>query len=205
MANEYGTLASLKARLGIDDTTDDAILAAVLEAVSRWVDMECGRHFYKSAAGVRYYTAEFPDLLFVDDLTAVTTLKTDEDGDRVYERTWAATDYDLLPFNAQQQSQPQPFTRIEVTPNGLYSFPIGLAKAVQLTADLGYVTGASTAAPGPILEATLLQSERIFKRKDAIFGVVGSAELGQLMVIPRIDPDVKLMLRPFVKMLVVGI
>jgi hypothetical protein len=205
VAFEYGTLANLKARLGITDTTDDAILSAVLEGVSRWVDAHCGRHFYKVAAQVRYYTPEVGDLLFTDDLTAVTTLKTDEDGDRIYERTWATTDFDLLPFNAPSQSQPQPYTRIATTPKGLYSFPAGQAKSVELTADFGYVTGASTAAPPMILEAALLQSERLFKRKDAIFGVVGSAELGQLMVIPRLDPDVRLMLQSFIRMIPVAV
>ena len=195
MANEYGTITLLKARLGITDATDDAILTAVLEAVSREVDNFCGRHFY-GVAQTRYYTPENSLALVTDDLTAITTLKTDEDGDRVYERTWATTDYDKWPYNALLESSPRPFTELRVTPRGLYSFPVGMPKSVELNATFGYVTGASTTAPPVVLEATLLQSERMFKRKDAIFGVVGSAELGQLLVIPKLDSDVMLLLYP---------
>ena len=200
MSNEYSTLAEVKARLGITDATDDAILNAVLEGVSRWIDALCGRRFY-GVTQTRHYSPEFPNLLFIDDLTSVTTLKTDEDGDRVYERTWATTDFDLLPFNAALESQVQPFTRIETTPKGLYTFPVGLRKSVEITGIFGFVSGASSTAPPMVKEACLLQSERVFKRKDAIFGVIGSAELGQLMVIPRLDPDVRLMLQPFVKLI----
>ena len=35
------------------------------------------------------------------DLLAVTSLKSDDDDDGTYETEWAATDYDLLPLNAQ--------------------------------------------------------------------------------------------------------
>jgi hypothetical protein len=42
---------------------------------------------------------------------------------------------------------------------------------------------------------------RLYKRKDAPFGVVGStsAEMGQLMVIPKLDPDVKFLLDAYKK------
>lgn len=201
MANEYGTIALLKARLGITDALDDAILTAVLEGVSREVDNFCGRRFY-GASQTRYYTPDNSLTLFVDDLTSIAAngLKTDADGDRVYERTWATTDFDLWPYNAPLESQVRPYTEIRVTPKGINSFPVGMPKSVELNATFGYVAGASTTAPPVVLEATLLQSERLFKRKDAIFGVIGSAELGQLLVIPKLDSDVMLLLSPLKRM-----
>jgi hypothetical protein len=45
-----------------------------------------------------------------------------------------------------------------------------------------------------VRQATLIQATRLFKRKDAPFGVIGSAEMGQLQVVPTIDPDIKLLL-----------
>lgn len=197
MPNEYVTLVEFKARFypaGLVDTTDDAVIDAVREGVSRWIDTSTGRRFY-AATQTRYFTGEFGDLLFVDDLLSVTTLKTDDDGDRVYETTWATTDYDLEPFNATLESQVQPYTRIRITPNGNNSFPT-TRKGVELAGSWGY----SSAIPPLIREACLLQSIRIFKRKDAPFGVIGSAEMGQLMVIPKLDPDIELMLRPFRKL-----
>lgn len=195
ITNGYATLAQLRARLGFAtaDTADDTILEAIVAAVSRWIDLHCGRRFWvNSVAEARYYTATDSDLLLCpDDVVTVTALACDEDGDRVYERTWAATDYDLEPYNATLDGQP--YTRIAVTPNGQYAFPT-MAKAVKVTGTFGW-----SAVPDAIREACLLQAERIYKRKDAPFGVLGSAEMGQTLVIPKLDPDVALLLWPYTR------
>ena len=184
----------MKARMDIEDTTDDTIISQVLDSVSRFIDEWTGRHFY-TIAETRYYTAEWTDLLQIDDLVSVTTLSTDQNADRVYEITWATTDYDLWPYNAGLTSKP--YSRLYAAPNGLYYFPSCIGKGVKLVGSFGW-----PAVPATIKEATLIQAGRIFKRKDAPFGVVGSqtAEMGQLMVIPRLDPDVEIMLRPYRKM-----
>lgn len=202
MANEYGTRANLKTRLGISGTSDDGVLDAVLEAVSRHIDSVCGRHFY-GASQTRYYTAESAYLLLVDDLTSITTLKTltqNSAGTRTYGDTWATTDYDLEPLNATLVSPAQPYTRIRQNPGGNYTFPRD-AKGVEIAGTFGFQSGASTSAPPAILEACYLLSERLFKRvREAPFGVVGSADLGQQIVIPKLDPDVRMMLAPYVKL-----
>lgn len=188
--NGYCTVAELKARLwpaGITDTTDDAVFDQVITAVSRSIDAKCARRFYATTE-TRYFTPEFADLLYVNDLLSVTTLKTDENGDRAYEYTWAATDYDLEPENAALDGKP--YTRIRTAPRGSYTFPVKARKGVEITGSFGF---AST-TPAMVKEACLLQSSRIYKRRDAVFGVIGSAELGQLQVIPRLDPDVESML-----------
>jgi hypothetical protein len=192
--NRYATVAEAKTRLGIDDTVDDTIIGQVLDAVSRSIDEWTGRYFY-SATETRYYTSEWDDLIQVDDLVSVTSIGTDEDNDRVYEKTWSVTDYDLYPHNAEVVGKP--YSRIYMAPNGLYSFPASIAKGVKLIGSFGW-----PAVPAPVKEATLIQAGRIFKRKDAPFGVTGSttAEMGQLLVIPKIDPDVEMMLRPYRKM-----
>jgi len=201
IANGYTDLATFKARFypaGITDTTDDTVIENVIEAVSRQIDNYTGRRFYVTASDeTRYFSAEHSEYLDAGDVVSITTLATDEDNDRVYEHTWATTDYDLLPFNASLDSKP--YTRLELTPLGNYSFPSG-PKAVKIVGKWGY-----PAVPDAINEACCIQSLRIFKRKDAPFGVTGSAEMGQLMVIPRLDPDVKMLLDPYRKMDIVGI
>jgi len=77
---------------------------------------------------------------------------------------------------------------------GSYTFPL-VHKGLEIVGKFGWST-----CPKPVKEASLLQSERIFKRKDAIFGVVGSADMGQAQVIPALDPDVKMFLRPYIRM-----
>lgn len=51
--------------------------------------------------------------------------------------------------------------------------------------------------PPSITEASLIQASRIFRRKDAPFGVTGAAEFGVASLIARIDPDVKMMIQAY--------
>ena len=192
ITNGYCTLAQIKARLEIDDFKDDSILESVVQGVSRSIDAMTGRRFFSTTADeTRYYTADFSDVLYTDDLLSITTLKTDDDGDRTFENTWTTDDYDLLPDNAAVDGKP--YTRIELAPYGDYTFPAGTRKGVQIVGRFGY--NATDSHPDVVREACLIQSARIFKRKDAPFGVVGSPEMGQLQPLARIDPDVELMLR----------
>ena len=191
--NGYCTLAELRSSMGITDATDvtdDAHLERAIEAASRAIDDECGRRFFlDSSATARYYTAEDGDHLRIDDVGSSTSfaVATDSDGDRTYESTWAATDYDMLPDNASVKGLP--WTALEVTPNGVYSFPT-VRRGCKITAYWGW-----PAVPKPIKSAAIIQAMRYFKRKDAIFGVMGTAETGQ-MVLPALDPDVKRMNSP---------
>ena len=195
--NDYATLAELKGKLDITDTNDDSELQSILAAVSRVIDEICGRFFYREAQ-TRYYTAESGDYLQPGDLVSISAsgLTSDDNGDRVYETTWATTDYDLWPYNAALDSKP--YTEIQVSPVGNYSFPTG-AKAVKLVAVFGWPS-----VPNAIKDACLLWSERIWKRRDAIFGVMGSIETGMIRI-SGADPDVERLLQPYVKLEVHGV
>lgn len=169
----------------ITDLDDDALLEGVVEDVSRWIDDVTGRRFY-SASETRYYTPHDATTLFVDDLLSITTLKTDSDGDRTFETTWATSDYDLLPLNAAVDSNNvKPYTRIETTPLGSYTFPLH-AKGVEIVGSFGF----ASSAPGPVRRACLIMCERIVRRKDAPLGVAGTRDLGTLRLIAGRDPDV---------------
>jgi hypothetical protein len=196
MAVEHGycTLAELKAELRLKpaDLADDARLEAVISDVSRAIDNECGRRFYTTAADeTRHATASHPDhLLLPFDLLALTELATD-DGTRQYATVWAASDYDLEPYDAPLDGVP--YDTIAVAPRSARAFPAGLARGVRLTGKFGY----SADTPGPVRRACLIQCTRIFRRSDAPFGVTGSAEMGTASLIVRLDPDVKLLLAPY--------
>jgi len=198
ITNGYATLAVLKARLDIAaaTTTYDSILENVIEAVSRWIDHWTGRRFY-AVTETRYFSAEWPTMLEIDDLLSVTSLKTDKDGDRVYEDTWAATDYDREPLNASLDAQP--YTRLRVTPNGQFTFP-AVRKGVEIAGSWGY----AATTPDQVNEACLIQSSRVYQRKDAPFGIAGAPEIGQTAVIPRLDPDVKMLLDAFQRVRING-
>jgi hypothetical protein len=194
ISNNYCSVAELKAVLGIPaaDTADDSKMETVIMAVSRQIDGFTGRRFYTtSAAETRAYTAQDYNILFLpDDLNSLTSLKTDQDGDGVFETTWATTDYTLMPKNASLDSKP--YTYIIPKPLGSYTFPSSIPNSVQVVGKFGW--GATSSAPNQVKQACIIQSERIFKRKDAPFGVVGSGDFGTVSVIPAFDPDVKDML-----------
>jgi hypothetical protein len=260
----YVSRTSLKDRVSDSLTDDDTLYRAVLEAASSEIDAICNRTFQPHTA-TRYYRAhDATTLVLPDDLLSVTSIKTYKTSSRDSQDTWSASDYDLLPYNAAGQREP--YTMIEATPDGLYSFP-GYAKAVEIVGVWGwwldtlsvttlngaissttatsvtvtsaasieplmtilvdseamYVTAVNgavltveraqngttaathlTAAavsvyryPAQIVEATAIQASRLFRRKDAPFGVIGTPEFGQTSTIARIDPDVKLLTRRF--------
>lgn len=191
----YASVPELKARLGISttDTDDDEKLSGVLKGISRVIDWDCNRRFYTTTDDeTRHFTAEFSDWLDPGDLLSVTTLQTDDDVDGTFETSWTEdTDFYLLPLNAALDEQP--YTKIIVAPlaTASYSFPVKVVKGVQIVGKWGYWTS----VPHNIREATLLSAERLFRRKDAIFGITGSPDVGMLRQIVRMDPDVQLLLQ----------
>lgn len=191
--NLYATVATLKTRLGITDTTDDTTLGLILDGVCRAIDDYCGQRFWlDSSAATRYYTSEHDDYLSIDPLVSVTTFATDDDGDRTYENTWTATDYDLFPLNAATNGEP--YRWVEPAPDGNYYFPANVAKGVKIVGIFGWPT-----VPAAVSEAALLWSERLYKRKDAPFGVLAFPEAGEMRLLEKMDPDVKTLLARYVR------
>lgn len=191
----YATVADLKTWLGITDTTDDGVLQDVLDEACSAIDADCNRYFYQSDAGtVRYYTATRPDRVLIDDCVSLTAVETDEDGDRTYETSWAATDYDLCPDNAS--SDDEPYTEIRITPEGEYDFPTGVRKGVKLTGTWGWPK-----VPDAIGRAAIIKAAWLFKRRETPLGIAGTADLGMVRV-GRWDSDYERLIAPFQRIVV---
>lgn len=174
MANEYVTSAALKATLSITgETYADADIAIALESASRAVDGICGRRFYADADAtqVRVYSPSSRDLLRIDDLITLTSLKTDPGGDGTYEQTWTLnTDMVLEPLNPEliDATNRQPWTLIRRHPRGSYYFPADYPRSVQVTGKFGW-----PAVPAPVQTATSILASILLKRmREAPFGVV---------------------------------
>ena len=199
ITNGYATLNGYKLRFfdeGAGDTKDDNAIESVIEAVSRSIDNICWQRFFTSAANEsRYFTAEFSDWLRLPErIISVNTLKTDNDNDRTYESIWTTNDYDLLPYNATLDGEP--YRWLEVTPNGDYSFPVGVRKGVEISGKFGW-----SSAPGPIGEACLLASHRLMARRNSPYGVSGAAAMGNLTLTVekmKSDPDIMELLGPYI-------
>lgn len=174
------------------DPVRDADIDLIIGAVSRLIEKRCNRTFYAGTAGaVRYFTAQSPQRIYVDDFTAITALETDDDGDGTVDATWAAADYRKLPSSSQFG---WPYTWIEVMPEGDYRFPKGRRDGVKITGTFGW-----TAVPDEIREACLLQANRLWQRRSAPFGVQGANEFGAPVIITKLDPDIEQLLAPFVR------
>jgi hypothetical protein len=198
----YCDLAELKHpnRLGIQDSDSDSnvLLEGVIEAVSRRIDDECNRRFWQDSDEVtRYYTASHSGYIFTDDIASPSsdiTILTDGKGDGTYSDTWTLSDYSLEPYNAEQDGVP--YQKIESSNNGQFLFPAKVKRGVKITAKWGWPSG----PPKPIIQATLLQSERLFKRFSTPLGSESMSALGRMTLsIPALDPDVELLISRYKK------
>lgn len=190
ITNGYCTLVELKTELTNNQGTfaagEDSSLEGAIEAASRAIDDYTGTRFFATTE-TRYYTPAFHDLIVIDDLLSVTTLKTDEDDDGTYEVTWTSSDYRLEPVNAAADGLP--YRRIRTKADGSYSFPISVDAGVEITGSFGFNSGASSNCPARIKRACLLLAQRIWRRKDAIFGVAGAPAVGVQVIVAEIRAD----------------
>jgi hypothetical protein len=194
ITNGYATLDDVKGYLDISDSDDDTRLEQAITATSRAIDDLCLRRFYATTE-TRYFTPGDSYRLPVSDLLSITTLQSDEDGDLDYDCTWAETDYLLSPANAAADGWP--YLAVEAHPAGNYRFP-QLRRAVKITGSWGF----AATTPDTVHEACLLASAQVFKRKDAIYGVMGGAGfLQNVKNILRSDPLIMGLLAPYMKRL----
>lgn len=192
ITNGYTTLTQLKAKIlpeGATFTTNDTMLENIVEAVSRWIDAYCGRIFYTTGSETRVYTPITSHLVVTDDIATITSVKIDT-GSRAYGTTLASTDYDTLPYNTS--STVMPIMGLAITPNGTQTFYPAISKSVQIVGTFGVPSGCTWLEQ--VREACEIQCARIYKRKDAPFGVIGTGALGQVSVISDLDADVKALL-----------
>jgi hypothetical protein len=192
----YAVLADLKGWVGITDTADDTTLQLALDAAEQQVNAWTGRNFNLDGSVVaRTYTAGSQSAVEVDPIGTLTGLvvETDDNDDGTYETTWTInTDFRVEPTNAAATGVP--WTRLVAT--GSKVFPTGTRDwpAVRVTARYGW----PAAVPAAVKMATLHQAARLWKRKDAPFGVAGSVEFGsEMRLLEKMDPDAVALLTPY--------
>lgn len=186
----YAGLSELKAALGTDDNRDDDSLQQALVTACRTIDRYCDRFFYRAAAGqVRYFTG-WPDGsgVQIDDVITVTAV----DVDTACDGTFSTALTDGVEFYASPRAAAQsdaPFTALR--PIG-YRFPAG-RETVRVTGTFGW-----PAVPDEVVQATLLQAARIWKRtREAPFGIAGlNLDGGGMRLLAKLDPDVELLVMP---------
>lgn len=160
MGNWYTNRSTLKSALSIPATTtrDHVLLDIMLEGVSREIDAYCGMQFYPSS-GVRYYRPQQSTYLDLDyPLLNIDGIALDTNADSAYESTLDSTSYYTLPYNATEQSPPDPSWAIELRTrtNASAVFPTGVARGVRITGTWGYYDQrkAATNVPATAIDAT---------------------------------------------------
>lgn len=193
---DYCDLGELKRSLWADnvvpDNLNDPELERVISAASRGIDAYTGTRFYTTEDDeTRYFTPKYTNRLWVAALISLTSLSTDDSGNRSYGTTWTVdVDYELYPWNASLDGLPYSWICTILT--GSYHFPRA-NKSTKLVGKFGW----SSETPALVKEACVIQSIRWVNRPNAPFGVVGPQGLGQVSTIPVTDPDIQSMLASF--------
>jgi hypothetical protein len=193
LQNLYCTPEMLKGRTGITDNHDDAEILGACMATARWIDEDyCERFFYRYTATLVLPAADLY-CLKIPDLVSVTTLKTDEDGDGVFETTWSASDYQLRPVNAQALLVKKPYTEIKALARTfpVVSYAPGVrVERVEIVGVWGW-----PAVPAPITEAAKILAGDYLKLGGMAFGVAGYGDYGAVRA--RMSSPAMKMLDPF--------
>ncbi len=192
ITNGYATLAEVKAVLRLTDSADDALLENAIEGASRRIDGYCGTFFYQTAQVINLYPWDSYRISF-PDAASITYLKTDDDGDGVFEDTWTVgVDYQLEPLDHILQSRPyRKALAIGAKTFPLFSLPD--PPSVQISATWGWPS-----VPDDVREACVLLSIRGFARYNAALGVVGFNDMA--IQVRAVDPDVRDLLSPYRKL-----
>jgi hypothetical protein len=203
-------------------TIESSQIDMAIDAASRSVEEYCERRFYLDAqTSSRVFWAQHPTACFVDDIGDVTgmVVQTDENGDGVFETTWATTDYQTEPANAIVRNRPiyslratrarlfPRFTNqgvwVGVTAASTFFFSEGVSalpsarlegqQLIQVSAKWGWPS-----IPEPIVQATLLQAAMIYTAKGAPAGLVNSADLGSMRYPAGLHPQARILVDPYV-------
>jgi hypothetical protein len=191
---DYCTLTEFKEWVGLDDTTDDAVIRRAITASSVAVDNFCKTPFGQ-VFGTRVLDTSETWRVHTGPVVMVTEVATDDDGDGVFETVWAATDYQLLPLDSAMSVEPEPYTEIHAI--GTRTFPrvtglTGRHGLIRVTGTWGWST-----IPTPVKQATLLLTNRAVKRRHSPEGVAGFDEFGTIRISSRDDPDAVRYLIPY--------
>lgn len=198
----YASLIELKAAVGISDAADDDPLTLALDAASELVDQHTNRTFVADAtATTRYYTASSYNRVETDDIYTTTSLVVSSYNVTVPAAVaYTSAGYELGPINAAALGRPYTYITHTAGWSGAIAFPGALSTlpgAIAVTAKWGF----AATVPDAVKQATLLQASRIFARRHSPYGISGSPDIGgELRLLARVDPDVAVLLRPFVRM-----
>jgi len=188
----YATLAEFKAAVTIADTVDDIDIQRALDAATAWIDHYTGRTFsaVDASASARYFMPYDVDRLDVPDLTSVTALDVDTQGDETFSTNIAPGYIDLYPLYLAPNTGGYTQIRLKPTTPPMSAFIVG--EQVRVTAIWGF-----GATPAAVTQACILIANRWFTRLSVPFAVWQAPQTGELATLGARDQDVVNLLAPY--------
>jgi hypothetical protein len=185
-------------RLHVNDSEFNSLEVALIErainAASRAIDKYCGfplRKFWKDATPTtRVYAPNDWQSIWISDLADRTGVVVGIGTD--FTTLLTTGQYELGPSNVDQFGGPYAFTRLTAIGSQLFPMDRTGRPTVRITGLHGW-----SAVPDEVIQACVLKSTSLLKRKDAVFGVAGFGEFGTAVRIRAEDPDVADLLGPF--------
>lgn len=190
---DYITDVELSAYARITDDVDDVEIANAITGASRAIDGHTNRQFGLLAALAQFSYTAWPDyergrwVVTIDDLmTAVGLVVATPSGG-------VTTAFTLEPEN--NLAMGKPWTRIVFDVDSSVHPVSSDGYKTLVTARYGW-----TAIPVPVVLASKLQASRFLSRRESPYGVAGSPEQGsEMRLLSRVDPDVGVSLRGYVR------
>lgn len=190
MAEPYCEPADIKNTITDTDwgTSYENVLHDLAIRASRAIDTFTGRRpgtFKLIVDETIFLTGDGCRDLWVELAQAPTKVEVDEVGDMMTYTTWASTEYLLWPPNYALMEIP--IQRLDIWTYSQKLYWPYWSNCIKITGRNGY----SITPPGVIVEATIIQAARWFKRGQQAFQDTGAiVELGKLTYTKRLDPDV---------------
>lgn len=190
----YATLTQFKSYLGgqFSDSSDDVLLNVALVSGASRINNSCGRpgtgFNLDPAPSARVFEARDAEYLTVDDIGDLTGFAVATGQVGSFTNTVALADFETRPLNALVKGR-----AIEVLRHHWAFWPTWPSVRVQVTARWGW-----PAIPDTIVSAQLLQSARLFNRKNSPDGIANAGDFGPIRV-SRADPDIEAMLTDYTR------
>lgn len=164
----YLDVDELRDAIGDSTLGHIAELQRAVDAASRLIDEWTGRYFYRDATATpRVFRAKDRTTVCCPDFdsSAGVIVKTDDDGDGVFETTWTGGQWQGEPL---VRTNGQPFEHVTTTTRAR-EFPLdGRRPRVQVTAQWGW-----NEAPEPVVQACQSVSTLLFRTKDMAGNSIG--------------------------------
>lgn len=216
MTTAYATPAELKLAIEKTDSTHDSTIQMCLDAAAQVIDRFTNRLGKSDAfkaettASARTYTGMGGYYQWIDECISISLVEVKDSPDDTTYVSWLAADWVAFSGDPKRPNfNKLPYEGIMVTPTGdQQRFTSGQyvgrrgfrpdtydrrgVVTIRVTAKWGYALD----VPPAIKAATLAQATRWWKRYEGAFGdTLATGEMGTLMFMKELDPDIAMMLR----------